>query len=190
MLGRLAFLTAHAYSETSAPVRRGAFVLTEMMCEHLEPPPNVPLDLIPPTETNTIRDRLAAHREAEACAGCHDRIDPVGFSFEHYGALGEWRSVYDNGIEVDATGELSDPDGDFEGLLEMLQTVDVSQRISDCYATRWFEYANGRAATREDHCSIEGVKTRFELGNRNIKDLLIQIALTDAFRTRRTEETP
>lgn len=187
VLTRTAFLAAHSYSETSAPVRRGAFVLTRMLCEELEPPTNVELDLIPPTETNTIRDRLAVHREAEACSGCHNRIDPVGYSFENYGALGEWRDVYANGIEVDATGELENPTGSFDGVPGMLATLDDERRLGDCYVVRLFEYANGRSATAADTCRLDGLQRRFHAGGRNLRDLFVQIAVTDAFLLRDVE---
>lgn len=184
VLTRSAFLSAHAYSATSAPVRRGVFVLERMLCEDLTPPPGVSLELDEPTETNTIRDRLAAHAADPACAGCHDKIDPIGFSFEHYGALGEWRDVWDNGIPVDASGVLADPAGAFVGVPEMLSVVDSTDRARDCYAEQWFQYGVGRPAEPVDTCELERIGARFAFTGGDLRDLVVQVAASEALRFR------
>jgi hypothetical protein len=187
VLSRTAFLTAHSYSATSAPVRRGVFVIEQMLCEALTPPPGISLELEEPTETNTIRDRLSNHAQG-TCAECHDTIDPVGFAFEHYGALGEWRDEWANGIPVDATGTLDDPVvGSFNGLSEMLAVVDHESIIRDCYVRQWFQYAVGRPAELEDTCALDTLGSRFELTGGDLHDLLAQLAATDAMRTRHVE---
>ena len=65
---------AHSYAATSSPVRRGAWVLEQMLCEELNPPPDVDMEIPPPeNENQTIRDRLAIHSENPACQGCHQK---------------------------------------------------------------------------------------------------------------------
>jgi hypothetical protein len=191
VLTRTAFLTAHAYTATSAPVRRGAWVLEQLLCEELNPPPGVNMEL--PKEdvaTPTIRERLAAHWTDPTCAACHTRMDPAGFAFEHYGALGEWRSHWENGYAVDASGALDDPAVSFNGAPVLVEALRDSPRARACYAQRWFEYAVGRPVEVEDACSLRTVTDRFEASGGNIRRLVIDVALTDAFLHRYPPETP
>ena len=102
-----AFLTAHGYTD-SAPVKRGYFVLSEMLCQELSVPPDV--DMVVPEDNDgatTIRERLLQHQTDSACAACHERID-IGFAFEHFDAIGGWRDQWENGIDVDATGTVNE----------------------------------------------------------------------------------
>lgn len=188
-LTRGAFLAGHAYAATSSPVRRGAWMVEEMLCEDLVPPPGVNMELPDESEgAPTIRERLAQHLTNPTCASCHDRIDPLGFSFEHYGALGEWRDAWESGIPVDASGSLEDPAGDFVGATEMLGLVGTSRRARACYAQRWFEYAMGRPADREDACTLDTLARRFDAADGDIRTLMVDIAVAEAFRMRTTPD--
>jgi hypothetical protein len=182
VLTRPAFLAAHSYAASSSPVRRGAWVLEELLCQDLSPPPGINTTL--PEESvdaPTIRERLAIHREDPACAGCHDAMDPIGFSFEHYDAIGAWRTSWESGIPVDATGSLTDPAGSFDGAVELTELLVRSDRVKACYARRWFEYGIGRSAEPEDACSLDQLARRFVEADGDIRSLLIDVTLTDAF---------
>ncbi len=182
VLSRTAFLTAHSYAASSAPVRRGAWVLENLLCEDLVPPPGINTTLPEADgELETIRDRLAAHAADPTCRSCHDRIDPVGFSFETFDGIGAWRSHWDSGHPVDATGSLEEPPGDFDGYAEMIALVASAPRARACYAQRWFEYALGRPAGPGDACSLRQLADRFEASGGDIRALLVDITLTDAF---------
>lgn len=184
LLTRLAFLSSHGNPAGSSPVRRGAFVLQEMLCEHLEPPQDVNMDLPEPMgEATTIRERLELHWTDPGCATCHLRIDPLGFAFENFGALGEWRDNWDGGIAIDATGEF---DGDkFDGAAEAIEVLKKKKRVRACYATRWFEYAVGRAAEEADACSLRQLHERFAKGEGDLRALLVDVTMTDAFLMRK-----
>ena len=186
-LTRSAFLASHAYAAASSPIRRGAWVLESMLCEDLVPPPGVNMDLPEESEAApTIRERLEQHWTDPTCASCHVRIDPVGFSMEHYGALGEWRDRWESGIAVDASGSLDDPPGDFVGAAEMLSLLGTSDRARACYAQRWFEYGLGRPAADTDVCSLATLAARFRDTDGDIRSLILDVAMTDAFLHRPT----
>jgi hypothetical protein len=191
-LTRLAFLTGHGYAASSSPVKRGAFVLEELLCQELAPPQDVNMDLPAESEdAETIRERLQQHWTDASCAGCHTRIDPLGLSMEHYGATGEWRDSWESGIPVDASGTLDDPAGSFDGAAEMVALIGGAERARACYVTRWAEYALGRAHEEADACSLRVVQRRFEESDGDIRALLVDLAVTDAFLIRATlEETP
>lgn len=188
ILTRAGFLTAHSYAGSSSPVHRGVFVLEQLFCEILIPPPGVPLELPEAQPGETIRDRLAHHRADPACAGCHDRIDPVGFAFENYDALGYWRTSYRDGLAVDATGELVSPPGTFDGPVALTELVANSPAAQACYATQWFRYAQARGEGAEDRCSVERLSSRFAASGGDIRELLVAVTESDAFLYRLTEE--
>ena len=180
ILTRSAFLSAHASSAASSPVRRGAFVLQEILCEELSPPPEVNMDIPPPSDSlPTIRERLAEHSNNPSCSGCHMRIDPVGYAFEHFGAMGEWREEWEGGQGIDASGTL---DGnDFQSSTELLSWLATSPRAQRCYARKWLTYALGRPLHDSEKCLSEQIEDRFIESGGNIQQLLIDISTSDAF---------
>lgn len=181
ILTRSAFLASHAYAASSSPVSRGAFVLQAMLCEELNPPQDVNMDLPEESEdAPTIRERLAQHTSDPACVACHERIDPIGFSFEHYDAIGAWRDAWESGIPVDASGTLDGVEIDGAGeLLDLLQASDGALEV--CYAQRWFEYGVGRPASDQDACSVRDLGDRFVASGGDLRTLLVDVAMTDAF---------
>ena len=105
-----AVMTMTSGRERTKPITRGAWMATVVFNNPPEPPPaDVPPLSEKPTaeEVNlTLRERLAAHRKRADCAGCHRRIDPLGFALENYGPTGRWRDTYENGRDVDMSGNL------------------------------------------------------------------------------------
>jgi hypothetical protein len=191
ILTRSAWLSVHAYTADSAPVRRGAWILQVMLCEDLTPPADVDMNL-PETsgELPTIRERLAYHSSDPACASCHTRMDPIGLAFEHLGATGEWRDTWDDGHPVDASASMTDPTGDVYGAVELISLLSTSPRLQSCYAQRVFEYAIGRAAETEDACTLLDLTQRFVASEGNLHQLWADVALTDAFLYRHSLDAP
>jgi len=118
LLGQGSILTVTSYANRTSPVQRGKWVLENILgTPPPPPPPNVP----PLTEDNpvgkvlTMRERMAQHRTNPACSGCHQLMDPIGLSFEHFDATGRWRNQSEGDIPIDAAGAL--PSGaTFEGV--------------------------------------------------------------------------
>ncbi len=105
-----ATLTMTSGTERTKPITRGAWVSSVIFNLPPEPPPAdvPPLEEQPSdVEKNlTLRERLALHRERADCAGCHEKIDPLGFALENFDAIGKWRESYENGREIDSSGTL------------------------------------------------------------------------------------
>jgi hypothetical protein len=127
------------------------------------------------------RATLAAHSADPACAACHASIDPLGFAFDAYGALGEARATADDGRPLDSAGAIADPALRFDDAATLMAALASEQRAQACYAQRWFEYAVGRPAEPEDACTLAALAARFEQSGGDIRGLLIDITLTDAF---------
>ncbi|MAI70619.1 MAG: hypothetical protein CMM01_06880 [Rhodopirellula sp.] len=105
-----ATLTMTSGTDRTKPITRGAWVSSVIFNLPPEPPPAD----VPPLEEQplgdeknlTLRERLALHRERADCAGCHEKIDPLGFALENFDAIGKWRKLYENGREIDSSGKL------------------------------------------------------------------------------------
>jgi hypothetical protein len=126
LLGQASILAVTSYPNRTSPVLRGKWILANMLGA---PPPPPPADVPALKEAGmdnqlrSIRERMEEHRKNPACASCHQRMDPLGFSLENFDALGKWRTVSD-GAPIDAAAAL--PDGTrFQGL-DGLRTLLVS----------------------------------------------------------------
>ncbi len=175
----------------SSPVERGAFIREQLFCQALPPPPE-DLVVVPPDPNPSLstRERFIAHREDPACAGCHQLMDPIGFGFENYDAIGAYRLQEENGQPVDARGELiqTDTDGPFEGALELGHRLAESEMVRRCVAQQWFRFTFGRNETEADQCMLDDVYAAFEGSGWDIREALIALTRTDAFLYRRAEE--
>lgn len=139
-------MTTHALPTSSSPIHRGKMVRERLFCQELPPPPPS-LDTSPPAVDPSLstRERFALHSSEPACAGCHERIDPIGFGFEHFDAVGRWR-VMDGEHAVDASGEVKqtqETDGSYDGALELGALLAGSAEVQRCYAEQWAEFSLG-----------------------------------------------
>jgi Protein of unknown function (DUF1592)./Protein of unknown function (DUF1588)./Protein of unknown function (DUF1585). len=111
LLGMPAVLAVSSYPYRTSPVLRGTWILESILgTPPPPPPPNVPAleESRPGVPAKTVARGLTQHRANPACAGCHSRIDPMGFALENYDVVGRWRDQ-DAGKPVDNAGEM--PDG-------------------------------------------------------------------------------
>ena len=110
ILGMPGILATTSFPNRTSPVKRGVWVLEQVLGEHVPPaPPNVPA-LEKQDEKKvanlTLRQRTELHRTDAACANCHKILDPIGFGLENFDAIGRWRDKDDSGGAIDAAGEL------------------------------------------------------------------------------------
>jgi hypothetical protein len=187
-----AFLATHAHRDQTSPVHRGIMVRENILCEPLEPPP-LDVNTTPPAPTpaTTTRERFAQHEANPTCGGCHVLIDPIGLAFEHFDAIGAYRTM-ENGFPIDASGEIfegpADLAGPFNGALELGQRLSQSRAAADCMANQWFRFALGRMEAVDDACSLKAIRQGFEDSGRNVRDLIVSIVKSDAFRHVRSME--
>ena len=110
LLGQGGILTLTSYSTRTSPVLRGKYVLENLLASPPPPPPaNVPSlkTESKPGEELTLRQAMIAHRANPACAGCHAKMDPIGFAMENFDAVGRWREQ-DGGKPIDVSSTLVD----------------------------------------------------------------------------------
>ena len=120
LLGHGSILTVTSLATRTSPVVRGKWLLENILgAPPPLPPPNVPplRERADAGELTSLRERLEAHRASPVCANCHARMDPIGFAFENFDAVGRWRET-DDDAPIDPSGVL--PDGTaFDGLPEL-----------------------------------------------------------------------
>ena len=191
LLTSAGLMASHANVNQSSPVFRGKFVREQLMCNTLPLPPN---DLViePPEldPTKTTKEQFEEIGANPACAGCHTLMNPIGFIFEHYDGIGQWRDQQ-NGKPIDATGQVvqtDDIDGDYDGAVELARALADSTQVQECVSSQWFRFAYNRTVTSEDSCSIEQLNDVFRASDFNIKSLLVALTQTNAFLYRRAVE--
>lgn len=189
ILTRAAFLSTRAHAVHPSPVKRGVFVLDRLLCAPAAPPPPGVSTQVPESDggpPTTNRDRYDVHSDRPECAGCHSSIDGIGFGFEHYDSLGQWRDT-DGGLPVDATGVFLTGDLDgltFDGAVEASGLLAGSRTVSDCVAERWLRYALGRSLERGDEATVAALEDAFVAAGGTFSDLRLAIVHSDAFRSR------
>ncbi len=188
ILTHASVLAATGKPNQSSPVHRGKFVRERLLCQILPPPPNNVVVTAPDVSPGaTTRERFSEHATNPACAGCHVKMDPIGFAFEHYDGIGLWRDT-DQGLPIDDSGEMVDTrniDGPFEGVVELGKKLAQSEEARQCVATQWFRYGYGRVEGEDDRCSMQSLQETFAARGFDVKELLVALTQTDAFRYRR-----
>ena len=179
-------LALGAYAVQPGPILRGKRVLERLACMDMGTPIQGAEAALPPdtlTAESTNRQRTASATRPATCTTCHRLINPPGFAFEHYDAIGSWRAR-DNGQPVDASGSLmlGGETITFTDGVDFARQLATSNRVRDCYVLHWTRYAIGRSLAA-DAPGLEALQTRFRAED-SIKALLVSIAGSDLFRAR------
>jgi hypothetical protein len=191
ILTQLAFLNFAAKPNQTSPVRRGLFVRTNLMCDPpSSPPPNINVTVPEPQPGQTGRERFAAHTANPACAGCHRDMDPIGFGFEQYDAVGRFRDL-DAQQPINASGEVvGSPIGKFVGAIELAQKLSQSAEARECFGKQWFRFAFGREESPEDACALATLYGEIAKDGGSVQSLVLAITQTDTFLYRKPYAAP
>lgn len=185
LLTQASVMSVLASAEEASPILRGKFVSEKLLCLSVPPPPpGVAIAPPKPDPKLTKKERFEVHRADPSCAGCHQMMDPAGFGFEHYDAVGAWRTV-DGAFPVDSVGVISgtsDANGEFDGAVALGERLAASQQVRRCIATQWFRAALGRSERDEDAASLDDVYQSFTRAGFDVRGLIVAITTSDAFR--------
>ncbi len=186
LLTRLGFLADRAGPKHPSPIARGLLQLDKFACLALPPVP--PLDPEsadpPPPYAPTNRERIALQTGPGTCGSmCHTTlINPPGFAFENYDAVGQYR-LEDNGYPVDASGHftLDGAEVFFDNAIEWTQHLAASQQVHACYTQHWLEYLYGRPVAAADKTMIDEIAAASLAGELSIRELVGMLLGTDSF---------
>ena len=189
VLGLPAILAQHSKPTESFPIYRGLFVRQQLLCQLLPPPPPNAGEAPPRVQGVSARERFEQHSSDSACRGCHVLIDPLGFAFERYDALGRYRDTED-GLAIDTSGELrgTDVDGPFADLSQLSSKLADSETVRACASRQWFRAVMQRFEQPADDCSMQALSDAFASADYSFASLRTAIVQTDAFRMRRPIE--
>ena len=187
LLGHASILASTAHSDQSSPILRGLFVRRALLCEPLPPPPPNAGGVPPVNPDATTRERFRMHTDSTFCRSCHQYIDPVGFGFERFDAVGRWRDS-EGGKPIDASGDMTDVEqlgagthAPFSTLPELARAIAGSRAARTCFAQKLHEFAHGSALAAGDTCTLEPLVARFAQSNWDVRELVVAIALAPDF---------
>ncbi|HVW86713.1 MAG TPA: DUF1592 domain-containing protein [Bryobacteraceae bacterium] len=189
LLRQGSILTVTSYATRTSPVIRGKWVLENLLGTAPPPPP----PFVPPLKENTgsgkilsMRDRMAQHRANPACAGCHQLMDPVGFSLEHFDAVGRWRDT-ESGTPIDASGAL--PDGTkFDGVAGLQQALLTRPDLfASTLTEKLLTYALGRGTEYYDEPAVRRIVRDARAQDFRFSSFILGIVNSTPFQMRRSQ---
>ena len=187
ILTQASFLTVTSNPTRTSPVKRGRWVLEQLLgTPPPPPPPNVPEleENGKPLTSGSLRARMEEHRKNPACASCHAKMDPLGFGLENFNAIGAYRSK-DGEFPIDASGEL--PGGlKFTGPEQLRQVLLTKKdQFARCLAEKMLTYALGRGLEYYDRRAIDRIVADLAAADYRFSALVTGIVKSDPFRLRR-----
>jgi hypothetical protein len=191
LLSQASVLTVTSNPSRTSPVKRGKWILENLLNSPPPPPaPDVPT-LERQTELKgTLRERMEQHRADPNCATCHKVMDPLGFALENYDASGRWREE-DEGLPIVAKAEL--PSGEsFGNAVELQNILAQSQREAflRCMIEKMLTYALGRGVEYYDQCSIDAIYDQAVAEDGRVSAIVLGVVNSEPFQKRRGEGTP
>jgi hypothetical protein len=184
----------------TSPVKRGLFVLDNVLGTPAPPPPAA-VPLLEDAEQKikdkkpTLREALELHREDKLCASCHNRMDPLGLAMENFNALGLWREK-ERGQPIDAGGKLITGET-FSDVRDVKRTLVTNHRLDfyRCLTEKLLTYALGRGLEYYDVDAVDRIVERLDKENGRFSALLMGIVESTPFQKRRnpsalTEQEP
>ncbi|MEP6715129.1 MAG: DUF1592 domain-containing protein [Terriglobia bacterium] len=191
LLGQGSLLTVTSYPNRTSVVQRGKWILENLLgTPPPPPPPDVPaLEATTSNAHLTLREAMEKHRGNPICAGCHARMDPIGFALENYDGIGKWRDK-DSGATIDASGKL--PDGTVFNGPAGLRKVMITERrdeFVDTVIEKLLTYALGRGVEAPDRPTMRAIGREAERSNYKLADLIEMIVKSRPFQMRRSSES-
>lgn len=173
-----ATLTMTSGPERTHPIARGAWVIEVLFNDPPPPPPNdvPPLTEIENADTLTVRERFAMHREHAECAGCHARLDPLGFALENFDVVGRWREMYPNGRRINAEGTLMRR-RPFHNATEFKEAIAAERTLFvEAFVRHLLRYALGRELRPPDNVAVQRVMNATRGDEHRLRSLIEEIA--------------
>lgn len=203
LLGQALFLALTAKPDDTSPTARGLFIREQFLCQHVaEPPPGVNTNLpeITAAKPQTNRERMREHATNPSCATCHNLIDPIGFAFEKFDAIGARRDKYkliffgddEDGdrraqartveLAMDTTGYVAGiPNSQFSSPRELGQVLARAPQCQECLVKQVFRYTTGRMETAADRPLLRRVTEDFRQSQFRFRELIISLVRTREF---------
>jgi hypothetical protein len=185
-----AILTLTSNPTRTSPVKRGKYVLENILgTPPPPPPPDVP-ELQEVKLTGTLRQRMEQHRENPTCASCHARMDPIGFGFENFDGVGAYRKQ-DGDFPIDPAGALVSGET-FKSPADLTAILSKQKRdeFVRCLSDKMLTYALGRGLEFHDKCALDEITKGVARKGYRFSSLVLEIVRSVPFQQRRGEADP
>ncbi len=187
VLTQASVLTLTSNPNRTSPVKRGQWILQQLLGTPPPPPPPdvAKLDESPQAaDAASLRERMEQHRAKPECASCHQQMDPLGFALENYDAIGRWRTK-DGDFRIDPSGELigGRKFSDIKELKQLLGTTG-SKKFARCLIENMLTYGLGRGLEVYDYCTVEDIRRQLAGDGYKIRNIIFGIVESKAFQYR------
>lgn len=173
-------LTAFAYHNSTSPIHRGVFLTRNVIGRALNPPPNaISFDNAEFDPTLTMREKVTAFTRDSACMACHATINPLGFSLEHYDAIGRYRTT-DQDKPVDAASDFTDDHGEVIRLKharDVAEYAAASRLARRGFIRQLFQHTAKRGPIEFGHDALDRLESRFVQSEFHVRGLFVEIAV-------------
>lgn len=191
LLNHPAFLAVHSTFAKSGIVKRGVFTLEQLLCQELPDPPG---DVMPqpvpegvdPATTSERDLLLITHSSQAGCNSCHKVIDPAGFGFENFDAIGRYRTTEKGSVTIDASGTMDDIGEHiltYRNSAEFSQALIESPQMYQCVSHRFLESFLGQPL-EHNACELEKYQNLLSETDGSVKDLLVSLIQLESFNQR------
>lgn len=185
LLTQASVLTLTSNPTRTSPVKRGKYVLENILgTPPPPPPPNVPELNEEKALTGNMRQQMEQHRANPTCASCHSRMDPIGFGFENFNGIGVWRDK-DGGQPINAADEL--PGGQqFKGPSALTNLLLARKSdFAQCLSEKMLTYATGRGLEFYDKRTVDAIALQLEKDNYRFSSLIVAVVKSLPFDMKR-----
>ncbi|MEM9481043.1 MAG: DUF1592 domain-containing protein, partial [Verrucomicrobiota bacterium] len=190
ILGHGSVLTLTSNPTRTSPVKRGKWILENILGT---PPPEAPPDVPNLDESRekasggSLREQLEIHRDDPNCSACHALMDPIGFAFENYNAVGQWRDM-DEGEPIDASGQLVTGEK-FQNSTDLSRILIANRQdqFLRCMSERMLTYGLGRGVEFYDKCALDKIVQQLNEGDKSFSTMIHAVVNSVPFQYRRGE---
>jgi hypothetical protein len=176
-------MASFAYTATSSPIHRGVFIARSLLGRSLRPPPDAVSPLPPDLHAElTTRERIMLQTQPESCQTCHSMINPLGFTLEHFDAVGRYRKE-EQGRPVDATGLYQKRSGEmakFQGVRELATFLAASEETHSAFVEQLFHYVVKQPIRAFGSEGLPQLQQYFVQNDFNIRKLLVEMMVVSA----------
>jgi hypothetical protein len=178
-----AMLSMTSGPKRTHPIARGAWLIEVIFNDPPPPPPNdvPPLNEDAADKDLTIREKFTDHRSNPTCAGCHSKLDPLGFALENYDITGRWRDKYENGRDVDSSGKLLRK-YEFDGVVRFKESlIKEKRRFAKAFTSHMLRFALARELGPADSITLDEIAAKTEEDNYKLKSIIREVIRSKDF---------
>jgi hypothetical protein len=174
------FLTHQSGARRNSPTKRGKYVQTQVLCNVIPPPDPTVDPVLPDNDGLTLKELLELHMNEPSCATCHALTDPIGFAFESFTAIGEFRTM-DAGKPVETDGEVQGI-GAWQNARELADLLATDPRTSNCFIQNIIKGTLGHVPTDGEEPAVDELDATFADAGYSVQSLMVEFVTHPLFR--------